>query len=286
LIEGKIICAPMTEISDANLAIAIDRAGGVGSISPGKARDLNWFDEECSKFTNTVGHNVFVLALPLFYFNTDKTLPLTIKLLRDYTPYCLVILFDEYLTKTLNVFSNIRPILQFCKKSNINLVGRFTGPFTMGINNFSLYDFITLKSKYAAGYYGATESIDLLSSAITNFPDKKYISTGGIYTKEEVALHFDHGAHAIEIGSLFALSKESSLSEKMKTKVFEDLLNNTFQIRNHERKQQYYSPTGKFNLHEGAKGNLAEGHIFLGSKISESFIKPNMTVESIMKELI
>ena len=276
----------MTEISDANLAIAIDRAGGIGSISPGKSRDLTWFDKECYKFTNTVGHNVFVLALPLYYFKAEKILPLTIKLLRDYNPYCLLILFDEHLIKKLNVFSALRPILQFCKKSNINLVGRFTGPFTMGINNFSLYDFITLKSKYAAGYYGNTESIDLLGSAITNFPDKKYISTGGIYTKEEVALHFEHGAHAIEIGSLFALSKESSLSEKMKAKVFEDLLNNTFQIRNHERGQQYYSPTGKFNLHEGAKGNLAEGHIFLGSKISESFIKPNMTVESIMKELI
>ena len=111
-------------------------------------------------------------------------------------------------------------------------------------------------------------------------PNRLYII--GI-PEAELAIKFKN-IQGVKIWAITPASR--NFSEKMKAKVFEDLLNNTFQIRNHERGQQYYSPTGKFNLHEGAKGNLAEGHIFLGSKISESFIKPNMTVESIMKELI
>ena len=49
MLYRNIICAPMTQVSDAALAIAADKAGIVGSIScPG--RDFIWAENEIKKF--------------------------------------------------------------------------------------------------------------------------------------------------------------------------------------------------------------------------------------------
>ena len=67
----------MTQVSDAALAIAADKAGIVGSIScPG--RDFIWAENEIKKFIKERKHCNFVLALAKLA-NTDRPHVLLIK---------------------------------------------------------------------------------------------------------------------------------------------------------------------------------------------------------------
>lgn len=289
----------MTEISDSTLAIAVNNAGGVGSISPGKTRDLKWYNYECERFTKEVNHNIFVLALPLDFLLDSTFKKETYKLVLKYSPHCLLLLFDGPLVYKRDSLIELRPFLYSCKKNNINLVGRHLNlighswqtdykAYRKTTNEvFSFYDYITLKGSDSAGYAGTVDSLTILEHTIKHYPNNKFIATGGIYSKEAIETHLNAGAYAVEIGSIFALSKESSLSERTKKRVFEDLKNKNFHISKADKTGQlFYSPKGAFNLYNGATGNIDEGHIFLGKKLSTFNIEYGMSVEEIMKVLL
>lgn len=282
----------MTEVCDANLAISVDKAGGIGSISPGELRQHSWFISECHKFTKERGHSNFVLALPLSVIITRDVDASFLPLLKEIRPRYLLILYEGSLIEKA-VYNTLCTILDKLRCLDIKTICRDVG-YTKGdiAHTSKIFDYITLKGNNSAGYCNtkignmidSKSSLEILKSFKERYPDTKFIATGGIYTKKEVDQHFEAGAEAIEIGSLFALSKESSINAQLKEKIFFEIKNKCLQTKAVNGKNMYAPFDGK-SLYEGVNGNLDKGFIFLGNKIGSIDYFIEKSVEEIMKDL-
>ena len=82
----------MTQVSDAALAIAADKAGIVGSISC-SGRKLSWIESEIKKFVKERKHCNFILATGTGNYKDFSVL----SLIRTYKPNYLVLLDNEFL---------------------------------------------------------------------------------------------------------------------------------------------------------------------------------------------
>ena len=267
-LNKDIICAPMTRVSDANLAIAIDKAGGIGSISSAGFSN-SWLKKELSKFTKERKHNNVVVSL-----SDNIREPECQTIIKIFKPKYVVLLDEE--TKTDKYIRNSLLNLGIRVIIRINTLN--------GVNIFPPPDYYTIKGKDSAGRFNKDLPIlDLLKLFKDKYPDFPVICTGGLYTKEAIQECFNHGASAIEVGTPFAISEESNIDIKTKmsmlTKPSVKIMDNS----GYERR--VHSPNSQYNLGEGVSGNLDAGHVYIGSKINE-LPKKIRFVQEIMNDLL
>ena len=261
----------MTQVSDAALAIAADKAGIVGSIScPG--RDFIWAENEIKKFIKERKHCNFVLAIAKLA-NTDRPHVLLIK---KYRPKYVVFLTTheenpEKLKKSISWVREYGGKVIF-RISNIDL-----------INKKILPDYYTLKGHDSAGrHHSSLTTTQMAEMFKERFPGIDFICTGGLYTREDVEKCFDIGASAVEIGTPFATSKESSIDEKTKLSMLNNSKHLIHTIKN--RIERIHSPNNVYDLQEGVK-NINKGHVFIGKRANE-LPKTLRSVEEIAKVLL
>ena len=261
----------MTQVSDAALAIAADKAGIVGSISC-SGKESSWIENELKKFTKERKHRNFILATSPGNYTDFSVL----SLIRAYNPKYLVLLDKEFLDTEI-----IRKI--------ILLIRGYGGKIIYRINNVDLVDstllpdYYTLKGHESAGKHDALlTTIQMAEIFKKKFPNVNFICTGGLYTKEDVEKCFDVKASAVEIGTPFAISKESSLANDTKLSI----INNSeyYTYINNRKSERIHSPNKIYDLESGVK-DITKGHVFIGKKASE-LPKTIRTVEEIAKVLL
>ena len=267
-LNKDIICAPMTRVSDANLAIAIDKAGGIGSISSAGFSN-SWLKKELSKFTKERKHNNVVVAL-----SDNIKEPECQNIIRIFKPKYVVLLdeetkYDKYIRSSL-LSLGIRVIIRISTLS--------------GVETFPPPDYYTIKGIDSAGRFNKDLSIlDLLKLFKDRYPDFPVICTGGLYTKEAIQECFNHGASAVEVGTPFAISKESSIDTKTKMSMIHKPDIKIMDNSGYERR--VHSPNSQYDLKKGVSGNLDTGHVYVGSKINE-LPKKIRFVQEIMNDML
>ena len=267
-LNKDIICAPMTRVSDADLAIAIDKAGGIGSISSAGFSN-SWLKKELSKFTKERKHNNVVVSL-----SDNIREPECQNIIKIFKPKYVVLLDEE--TKTDKYIRNSLLNLGIRVIIRINTLS--------GVNIFPPPDYYTIKGKDSAGRFNKDLPIlDLLKLFKDKYPDFPVICTGGLYTKEAIQECFNHGASAIEVGTPFAISEESNIDIKTKMSIITKPSVKIMDNSGYERR--VHSPNSQYNLGEGVSGNLDAGHVYIGSKINELPRKIRF-VQEIMNDLL
>ena len=155
-----------------------------------------------------------------------------------------------------------------------------------------MFDCLILKGKDGAGFIGNNnESIKNIFYKVKNdYPNKKIIVSGGIETKQQIKYFLNEGATAIGIGTLFALSKESSIPFNTKLKMSTNQIKQITNYNNDKKNAIVFSEINNKeddlnNSKSLIKGiNGIEGHIYAGTAVKN--IKEIKPLKQIVEELI
>ena len=285
-IEFPIIQAGMIWCSGWELASAVSNAGGLGVIGAGSMYPEILREQilKCKETTN----KPFAVNLPLLYPSIEEHVQTIIDLKvpivftsagspKKWTP-----LFKQHGIKVVHVVSNV----MFAQKSE-----------AAGV------DAIVAEGFEAGGHNGREETtticlIPLVSDAV-KIP---VIAAGGIGSGRAMAAAFSLGAEAVQIGSLFVASPESSAHQNFKNLIVDSkegatelslkqltpvrLLKNKFHQDIQEAQSKNASPEelkvllGRGRAKKGMfEGDLVEGELEIG-QISSAIntIKPAATI--------
>jgi NAD(P)H-dependent flavin oxidoreductase YrpB (nitropropane dioxygenase family) len=275
-----IVCAPMNGVSDLKLAVACYSAGIVPSFIPYNYKDFKEFFIAFNEYKIKTNGDVIV-ALRLNEVIDDRlhnkltTLGITHIELLEFTESLLT---DDAINKIKLIRnSGIKIILKILSHSDI-------APY------ISIIDIITIKGPEAAG---RSEDIDLISeikSIRLQYPDLKIIASGGIKNNTDIQKYMSAGANAVSIGTLFAMSKESSIPDTVKDKLLQSNSNDIRRLKMGARQRAVvFNEHGDddFNNTVGLYSGLRtgnSGHIFIGNAIDS--ITEMLSVQEIVDHLV
>ena len=283
--QYPIVSVPMTLVSDVKLAAAVFRAGALPSISASVfyrngTLDISLFDNGIKRFTAATGSsNVLV--------NIDRNELMT-----------------EQVTKTI-IENNLKFIELFGTLADEKTEQLLENHIAFLKNTHSVnFIFKTLKDPHKLnqgtiilkGPDGAGRTVNTVGTLSENFdrikalyPTMNIIASGGITTSNDLKYFMDKGALAIGIGTLLAMSEESSISQETKLKLLEASEANVtrFGNLNIQGIQLGDVSTDADNytrsLYKGIR-SANEGAVFIGKGIGKiTKIKP---VKDIIQELI
>lgn len=155
-------------------------------------------------------------------------------------------------------------------------------------NIINTVDALNVKNSKAAGHT-STQSLQESIEWAKNRYKKPIIASGGLASKEDITEAFNYGADAVMIGTLFAMAKESNLSEKSKqlfiSKTSKDI--KKYGVNNQSALGQGQIISDDNGNMEKNLHNLAvrgqDGIIFAGHGIDK--INSEMTVQEIVTRL-
>jgi tRNA-dihydrouridine synthase len=136
-----------------------------------------------------------------------------------------------------------------------------------------IIDAVTIKGPEAAG---RSEDVDLISEikAIRlQYPDLKIIASGGIKNNADIQKYISAGAEAVGIGTLFAMSRESSIPDIVKDKLLQSNSSDIRRLKMGARQRAVIFDehiNDDFNNTRGLYSGLAtanSGHVFVGNAI-------------------
>jgi NAD(P)H-dependent flavin oxidoreductase YrpB (nitropropane dioxygenase family) len=259
-----IVCAPMNGVSDLKLALACAQAGIVPSLIPYNYKDFNQFFIDLSTYKN-ITHSDIIIALRLDEVVDDR---LHNKLMRSGITHIELLEFTES-DLTDNNINKIQSI----RNSGIKIILK-----VLTHNDISAYkntiDAVTIKSNESAGR--SEEGIDLISEIKTIsslYPNIKIIASGGVKNNTDLRLLLNEGATAVGIGTLFAMSKESSIPIHVKTKLLQKSSEDITRLKNGAQQRAVIfeeKSSDDFNNTIGLNTGLqtgTSGHIFVGNAI-------------------
>ena len=270
----------MNGVSDLPLAMACYSAGIVPSLIPYNYKSFKEFFVDLSTYKNTTKGDIIVAlrldeVVDVRLHDKLMTSGITHIELLEFTESNLT---DDTVKKiTLMRDSGIKIILKILTKDEI-------APFVNYI------DCVTIKGPEAAG---RSEDIDLISEikAIRlQYPDLKIIASGGIKNNADIQKYLSAGADAVGIGTLFAMSKESSVPDAVKVKL---LQSNSSDIRRLKTGAQQRAivfgehADDDFNNTQGLYSGLRtgkSGHVFVGNALDS--ITDIVSVQEIVDHLL
>jgi NAD(P)H-dependent flavin oxidoreductase YrpB (nitropropane dioxygenase family) len=275
-----IVCAPMNGVSDVNLALACNSAGVVPSLIPYNYKNFKEFFTELALYKNATQGDIIV-AIRLNEVVDDRlhdklmTSGITHIELLEFTESLLT---DDNINKIASVRdSGIKIILKILTHDEI-------APFV------DIIDAVTIKGPEAAG---RSEDIDLISeikSIRLQYPDLKIIASGGIKNSTDIQKYMSAGANAVSIGTLFAMSKESSIPDTVKNKLLQSNSSDIRRLKMGARQRAViFDEHGNddFNNTQGLYSGLAtanSGHVFVGNAIDS--VTEMLSVQEIVDHLV
>lgn len=269
----------MNGVSDLPLALACDSAGIVPSLIPYNYKSFKEFFTELDTYKNTTKGDIIVAlrldeVVDVRLHNKLMTSGITHIELLEFTESNLT---DDTIDKiTLMRDSGIKIILKILTMYDI-------APFVNYI------DCVTIKGPEAAG---RSEDIDLISEikAIRlQYPDLKIIASGGIKNNADIQKYISAGADAVGIGTLFAMSKESSIPAAVKNKLLQSNSSDIRRLKMGARQRAVIfdeHDNDDFNNTQGLYSGLAtadSGHVFVGNAIDT--ITDVLSVQEIVDHL-
>jgi enoyl-[acyl-carrier protein] reductase II len=210
-IKYPIIQGGMIWCSGWRLASAVSNNGGLGLLGSGSMYPdvLKYHIKKCKESTN----NPFGVNVPLLYPNVEEHINIIIK---------------EKVKIVFTSAGNPKKYTQYLKDHAITVV------HVVANQKFALkcvdagVDAIVAEGFEAGGHNGIDEITTMcLIPEIKSIIDIPLIAAGGIGSGSAMLAAMCLGADGVQIGSLFAASKESSAHENFKNKVIESKLGET-----------------------------------------------------------
>jgi enoyl-[acyl-carrier protein] reductase II len=199
-IELPIIQAGMVWCSGWKLASAVSNAGGLGLIGAGSMHPEVFIEhiQKCKKATN----KPFGVNIPLLYPEIDKLIRIVI---------------EEDVKIVFTSAGNPKTWTSLLKSKGIKVV------HVVSSSKFALkaqeagVDAIVAEGFEAGGHNGREETTTLcLLPEVVEKVSIPVIAAGGIGSGGSIMACFALGASAVQVGTLFAVSKESSAHEQFK----------------------------------------------------------------------
>lgn len=292
----------MNKVSDAKLASAVWESGCMPSLTL-----FNYIINRKIHY-NLMQHDIdtFYTLSPLgkFVFSVDsKTLTSNeffqmivnnkIEYLEIIVP-TLQVKHTKLTEDTIKVLTTLQQDLKRYKDLNIKVIlkglTRFV-PLEIELHFPNLFDGFILKGPDGAGsVVDRLDNSTLLENQISvlqKYPNCCLITTGGISTGKEAKQYLDNGASYVGIGTLFAFSEESSISNDSKLaaigKQIERFVDtNQNAIIFSTDKFEEFDRNHTVSLEHGVKS--VKGHLFAGAGITN--ITCIKTVKEIVEEII
>ena len=283
-----IVCAPMYQLSDCNLAVAVYNSGCFPTFTLPAFEfgfDFKYFNE-VQKFIDITGSNNFSIFIDINVLNLENK-----KIYNNvfkYKPKFIdVTIGDNILTDDLLQTSNVQYFLNYCQENEIKLILKTS---SIVKENLKCIDVINIKGSEAAGKYAAKPIREMFLEQKKQTPNIPICPSGGIATSEDLDWFLENGAEAVSIGSAFALTKESKMRIEVKNKIlnsssenlskFIDTNKNTFFINEYSVKDDGSNRTGGLILGLENRG----GHVYMGKAIDK--INSLMSVNELVNNLV
>ena len=212
--KHPIVCLPMNSVSDLKLAIAVAKAGCLPSLFLDNFGSVDNLVQGLEHFQKTIGNCNLLLTLtePMF---TQNKLEIIKTILR------FNVSFIEILQ--LSCGASVYKISEFLQQKGIKVGVRLSVINQSLKHIYGQMDYVIVKGNKAAGAVadGTHKLENLLIEMRECFPTLPLIGAGGLASKEDInttLLLCD----AVGLGTIFAMSKESCVSDKTKNLLLSD----------------------------------------------------------------
>lgn len=307
-----IYCAAMNKVSDAKLASAVWEAGCMPSLtafnyiiddtqpsvaSHNRKIHYNLMQHDIDTFYTLSPLGKFVLSVDSQTINNDEFFEIVVKNKINFLEIIVPVLKikNTKLTEdTIKTLTALQHNLKRYKDLNVKIIlkglTRFV-PLEIESHFPNLFDGFILKGPDSAGtvankLYNRTLLEDQMS-VLQQHPNCCLITTGGISNGKEAKLYLDNGASYVGLGTIFAFSAESSISNDSKLAAigkqierFEDTNQNAiiFSTENINEFDNNHTASLEFGV------KSVKGHLFAGRGITN--ITSIKTVKEIVEEII
>lgn len=276
-----IVLAGMNPVCDVNLAVACSKAGMMPTLCGFiyyRNGNLNnqLFEQGLIDYCTKANTNNLIPSLD----GKDILNPETVRILLEYNIH--------YVELIEGIDKNSWPIIRdICAKNQITPIIKILH-YDEILDGFSV---VMLKGFEGAGR-GNNKRIPLLDLLIDTrklYPDLKIIVSGGIGSGIDIEKYLNNGADAVAIGTLFAASTESCLSDEAKMKIVQASSKDLVRLGNANQNALVFSKieNDDFNntksIRMGIKSG-SEGHLFLGSAVDQ--VNKIETVSTILSNLL
>lgn len=300
-----ILAAPMNQVSELGLALAVSKAGGIPSIT---AFNYYWgggpqihppllenLIGDITTFRKQTNNACLLLSIginDLFNRTTvDRILSTGIKHFE---------VVSDLSTDTKESWEQTFEVIDYLKSNDCKVLLKTAGPNVLYKNvDGSMYDMpscgnidgFIIKGPAAAGRVSRIETplLEIIKILRTKYPDKLIISSGGVGNSSQVKFFMEQGILAVGVGTLFAASTESIVSEATKLKMVEASGSDIQQLKGSTQNalifKQYIKDDNNhtYSLRDGIR-DPSKGHIFAGkSIINVTSIRP---VDEIIQDLV
>jgi len=268
----------MNGVSDLSLALACAEAGIIPSLIP--YPDFKLFLENIEIYQST--GKELLIAISLKHLVNDKLYGkiLNSKITHiEFLDYDIGDISKENIDK-INVLreNGKQIILKILMHTEIE-------PFK------DIIDAVTIKGSESAGR--SLEDVDLfkeIKAIKKTYPDIKIIASGGIKDKNDIEQCLRAGASAVGIGTLFAMSKESSMPKAVKDKLLQSTSRDIIRLKSGAQQRAVVfdeQSDDDFNNTQGLVQGLktgTTGHVFVGNAVDS--IKDILSVQEIVDHLV
>lgn len=204
-IEKPIIQGGMAvRISGAELAASVSEEGGLGVIA-GSGLSEDEFREEIRKARRL----------------TSK--PIAVNIMRAITSFfdLLKVALEEKVEVVFVGAGFSRDFITMCRDAGSEPVPIVSSAKAAVLSERAGASAIVVESGEAGGHLGTLNSLREIFPEVLRAVKIPAIAAGGILTKDEVKSYLEKGAEGVQLGSIFAASKESSAHEDFKQKYIE-----------------------------------------------------------------
>jgi NAD(P)H-dependent flavin oxidoreductase YrpB (nitropropane dioxygenase family) len=280
--------------SDLPLALAVAEAGAFPSYWYRTNQELH---SDIKEFVHCFGHTNIVVGGITTNQLTDLEF---LKLINELKVSHIELLATDYQTgnfldmRQLLTDSKLSVSMRFLKKTS-KMLTRIYQPTTCSITN-SYFDAYCIKGQESAGKTSTFMVSDLFDSQQI-IGGNCLIPYGGIGTPDQVKNYVDRGAVAVAVGTLFAASIESPLSDQAKQQLIQSTSDNLTRLADTNQNSLILDkdfknaiPTAENNwnrqnyLDQGLHGNGNEGLLYIGKGVDHvNEIRP---VKDIVKYLV
>lgn len=276
----------MNQVSDLTLALACADAGVMPSLFVPDflgENHLDMVEPQLREFQKCTGHcNIVLACWPghlvdrhwLSVINCFKVSHIELMPPKD---YCLPI---------------ARPEFSLCLaqlKHTTKILHRVFNPM-LPIDSYA--DAYCVKGSESAGYTSDYSVLDTFNT-LRQQPHLDLIPYGGIGTAHQIEYYLSHGASGVAIGTLFALSAESCLSEQTKTTLCNKNSKDIVRLDGHPQNAVIFnkgtvdkdrSNWNRINSLATGIASGIDGHIYMGKAIDQ--VKEIKSVKQIVAELV